>query len=223
MKDIPAQSRPREKLLARGADALSDAELLALLLRTGMKGKSVLVLAQELLDAFGGVAGLLQADLAALGRIKGLGPAKRAEVTAVLALAQRALLARMKALPVLDTPQALHSFLRHLIGSLPHEVFVALFLDGSQRLITHEVLFRGTLGQASIYPREVAVRALHHNAQAMVVAHNHPSGDLTPSASDVAVTRALHGALGLLDVRLIDHLVVHESGVASLAELGLMP
>jgi DNA repair protein RadC len=223
MKDIPTESRPREKLLARGADALSDAELLALLLRTGMKGKPVLVLAQELLDSFGGMAGLLQADLLALGRIKGLGPAKRAELTAVLALAQRALLAQLKAVPVLDTPQALHQFLRHLIGSLPHEVFVGVFLDHSQRLIAHEVLFRGTLSQTSVYPREVALRALHHNASAMVVAHNHPSGQLEPSASDVALTRILHGALGLLDVRLIDHLVVHESGSVSMAESGLMP
>lgn len=174
-KDLPAGARPREKLMALGPAALADSELLALLLRTGMPGKNVLQLSQELLDRFGGLAGLLEADLDALKTIKGLGgSAKRAELAAVLELARRALAEQLKAGAVFDSPGAVGHYLQLHLAARPHEVFAALFLDAQHRLIAMEELFRGTLTQTSVYPREVVTRALHHHAAAVVLAHNHP-------------------------------------------------
>lgn len=222
-KDLPASARPREKLMAHGAAALGDAELLALLLRTGVAGKNVLQLAQELLDVFSGPAGLLNASLDDLKRIKGLGgTAKRAQLMAVLELARRALAHRLKERTVLDSPQGVKDFLQLHIAARPHEVFAVLFLDAQHRLIVLEELFRGTLTQTSVYPREVVTRALHHQAAAVVLAHNHPSGNVEPSRSDETLTQALKAALALVDVRVIDHVIVAPGRAFSMAERGLV-
>ena len=222
LKGLPSDARPREKLLARGPAALGDAELLALLLRTGMAGKHVLQLAQELLDTFGGIAGLLATDVAALKAIKGLGPAKQAEIAAVMEIARRALAQPLQQRALLNDPQAATDFLRLQLGDRPHEVFALLLLDSQHRLIAFEELFRGTVNQASVYPREVVLRALHHQAAAVVLAHNHPSGLAEPSAADVALTRNLVDALALVGVRVLDHIVVTRARTASLAQLGLL-
>ena len=222
-KDLPLEARPREKLIARGPAALGDAELLALLLRTGLAGKNVLQLAQELLDRFGGLSGLLHASLADLAQVKGLGgSAKRAEVAAVLGLARRALAERLKERPAFDSPDAVKNYLRLAIGTRSHEVFAVLFLDAQHRLIAMEELFRGTLTQTSVYPREVAARALHLHAAAVVLAHNHPSGCAEPSRADESLTRALKAALALLDVRVLDHVIVARDTALSMAERGLL-
>lgn len=222
-KDLPAEARPREKLMARGAIALGDVELLALLLRTGMVGKNVLQLAQELLDTFGGIAGLLNTGLEDLKRIKGLGgTAKRAELTAVLELARRALAQRLKEREIFTTPQAVSQYLQLHLATRPHEVFAVLFLDAQHRLIALEEMFRGTLTQTSVYPREVVVRALHHHAAAVVLAHNHPSGGVEPSRADEALTQTLKSALALVDVRVLDHVIVAAGQTLSMAEKGLI-
>jgi DNA repair protein RadC len=222
MKHLPADARPREKLLTRGAGALADAELLALLLRTGVKGVGVLQMAQDLLTRFGGVAGLLHANADRLADIKGLGPAKRAELIAVLELARRALVSELASQPVFEAPQAVRDFLCLHLQPLEHETFAVMFLDAQLRLIVFETLFRGTLTQTSVYPREVVKRALALNAAAVVLAHNHPSGLAEPSRADEFLTQSLRSALQLVDVRVLDHLVVARSGVVSLAERGLM-
>lgn len=219
---LPPQSRPREKLLARGPAALADAELLALLLRTGTAGQGVLQMAQSLLDQFGGLGGLLAAEPQALLRVRGLGPAKRAELAAVLEIARRTLIARLSAAPVFDAPQAVKDYLRMQLGGLAHEVFAVLFLDSQQRLIAFEELFRGTLSQASVYPREVVKRALALNAAAAILAHNHPSGVAEPSRADEVLTQTLKAALALVDVRVLDHFVVSRGDVVSFAERGLL-
>ena len=223
LKDLPPDARPREKLLARGAGALGDAELLALLLRTGLAGKSVLQLAQELLDEFGGIAGLLHAGADDLKRIKGLGgSAKRAELVAVLELARRALAEQLRERAALDTPQAVKHYLQLQLAARAHEVFAVLFLDSQHRLIALEELFRGTLTQTSVYPREVVLRALHHQAGAVVLAHNHPSGSTAPSRADEALTQTLKAALALVDVRVLDHVIVAPGQALSMAEKGLV-
>ena len=236
LKDLPADAQPREKLLARGPAALSDAELLALLLRTGMKGKGVLQLAAELLSdpvhdrqtgqttgGFGGLRGLLNASLDDLKRIKGLGgPAKRAELVAVLELARRALAEQLRAREVFDTPDAVKHYLQLQLAQRQHEVFAVLFLDSQHRLITLEEMFRGTLTQTSVYPREVVLHALRHNAAAVVLAHNHPSGTVQPSRTDEALTQTLKAALALVDVRVLDHVIVAPGQALSMAERGLL-
>lgn len=222
VRELPASARPREKLLQRGADALADAELLALLLRTGLRGQPVLSFAQQLLQRFGGLAGLLQATPAQLAGIKGLGPAKRAELLAVFELARRALAEPMRQRPVLDHPQAVADLLRLQLADRAHEVFAVLFLDAQHRLLALEELFRGTLDQASVYPREVALRALQHGAASVILAHNHPSGVAEPSAADTALTRQLQAALALLDIRVLDHFVVTRAGCTSMAARGLL-
>jgi DNA repair protein RadC len=222
LKDLPPDARPREKLLDRGPSALADAELIALLLRTGVKGQSVLQLAQQLLADFGGLTGLLQAEPDDLKRVKGLGPAKRAEMSAVLELARRSLAQELMQRPVFDSPARVKDYLRLQIGGKPHEVFVVLFLDAQNRLIRSEEMFRGTLTQTSVYPREVLKRALDLGAAAVLLAHNHPSGAAEPSRADEFLTQALNKALALIDVRVLDHLVVSQSDVVSFAERGLL-
>lgn len=222
LKSLPADARPREKLLSRGAGALGDAELLALLLRTGMAGKHVMQLAQELLDRFGGIGGLLHTDAAALQVIKGLGPAKRAEVVAVLELARRALSQELRQRALFDSPKAVRDYLQLQLGGRAHEVFCVLFLDSQNRLLALEELFRGTLTQTSVYPREVVLRALHHHAAALVLAHNHPSGEARPSRADEALTQSLKAALALVDVRVLDHFIVTREAAVSMAEMGLV-
>ncbi|RYF33605.1 MAG: JAB domain-containing protein [Comamonadaceae bacterium] len=222
-KDLPADARPREKLIARGAASLGDAELLALLLRTGTAGRNVLQMSQELLDTFGGIAGLLNTSVDSLKKIKGLGgTAKRAELTAVLELSRRALAERLKLSAVFESADAVKQYLQLHIASRPHEVFAVLFLDAQHRLIALEELFRGTLTQTSVYPREVVVRALHHHAAAVVLAHNHPSGGVEPSRADELLTQTLKTALALVDVRVLDHVIVGAGQTLSMAEKGLI-
>ncbi len=222
LKDLPASTRPREKMLALGPASLADAELLALLLRTGTPGTSVLQLAQELLDAFGGVSPLLRAGPKELARFKGLGPAKRAELAAVLELARRSLKQEFTQQPLFDSPGKVKDYLRMQLAGRGHEVFVVLFLDAQNRFIALEEMFRGTLSQTSVYPREVVTRALQLQAAAVILAHNHPSGAAEPSRADEFLTQTLKSALALIDVRILDHLVVGQSDVVSLAERGLL-
>jgi DNA repair protein RadC len=222
LKDIPPDARPREKILALGPTALADAELIALLLRTGFKGVSVLQLAQQMLDAFGGLAGLLNAQPADLKRIKGLGPAKRAEMAAVIELARRSLTRELAQRPVLGDPTQVKAFLTLQLGSHEHEVFAVLFLDAHHHLLKLEEMFRGSLTQTSVYPREIVKRALELQASAVILAHNHPSGAAEPSRADEYLTQTLISALKLVDVTVLDHMVVGHGEVVSFAERGLM-
>ena len=222
MKDIPAEARPREKLLSGGAGALADAELVALLLRTGVRGTSVLQLAQQLLDRFGGINGLLCARPAELESVRGLGPAKRAEITAVLELVRRGLAEQLAERPALDAPDKVKEYLRLQLGGLDHEVFAVMFLDSQAHLLALEPMFRGTLAQASVYPREIVKRALTLNAASVILAHNHPSGVAEPSAADVSLTRSLGAALRLVDIRVLDHIVVGGDSAVSFSERGLL-
>ncbi len=222
IKHLPADQRPREKLLARGPAALADTELLALLLRTGLKGQGVFKLAEHVLAEFGGFFGLLQATPDDLKRIKGLGPAKRAEIAAVLEMARRALAEQMTQAPVFDAPQKVKDYLALKLAGRGQEVFAVLFLDSQHRLVCMEEMFHGTLTQTSVYPREVVKKALAHNAGAVVLAHNHPSGLAEPSRADEYLTQTLKTALQMVDVRVLDHLVVGRGTVVSMAERGLM-
>ena len=221
-------------MLARGPAALSDAELLALLLRTGIQGKGVLQMANELLQlkndsasrtadvGFGGLSGLLHATPDDLKRVKGLGPAKRAEIVAVLELARRAMAQQLQERTVFADPDAIKHYLKLHLAARSHEVFAVIFLDAQNRLLSMEELFRGTLTQTSVYPREVVVRALHHQASAVVLAHNHPSGSVQPSRADEALTQTLKAALALVDVRVLDHIIVAPGQALSMAEKGLL-
>ena len=229
--NLPTDMLPREKLLARGPAALSDAELLALLLRTGIRGKNVLQMAHELLQlapnvdgapGFDGLSGLLNATPADLGRVKGLGPAKRAELMAVLELARRTLAQQLRQREVFASPQAVRQYLQLHLAAKPHEVFAVLFLDVQNRLLAMEEMFRGTLTQTSVYPREVVLRALHHQCAAVVLGHNHPSGSVQPSRADEALTQTLKAALALVDVRVLDHVIVAPGQSLSMAERGLL-
>lgn len=222
LKDLPADQRPREKLLARGAAALADTELLALLLRTGLKGQGVFALADMVLKLYGGFAGLLNAEPETLKQIKGLGPAKRAELLAVTEMARRALEQQMQEAPVFDAPQKVKDYVALHLAGREQEVFAVLFLDGQHRLLKLEEMFRGTLTQTSVYPREVVRRALLLNAGALIFAHNHPSGLAEPSRADEYLTQTLRTALQLVDVRVLDHLVVGQGQVVSMAERGLL-
>ena len=223
VKALPPATRPREKLLARGASALSDAELLALLLRTGTKGRGVLQMADEVLDTCGGFAGLLHTAADDLKKIKGLGgSAKRAELLAVTELARRAMSQQLKEREVVATPEAVKHYVQLHLAHRPHEVFAALFLDTRNRLIAMEELFRGTLSHTSVYPREVVLRALKHGAASVVLAHNHPSGALYPSRADEALTQSLKAALALVDVKVLDHVIVAPGGAMSMSEKGLV-
>jgi DNA repair protein RadC len=222
MKDLPPQARPREKLLARGAESLSDVELLALLLRTGLRGQPVLMLAQQMLDDFDGLSGLLHAQRRELQRVRGLGPAKQAELLAVLELARRVLAQPLRERPQLGCAQAVMDYLRLQIGSYTHEVFAVLFMDVRHRLIAFEEMFRGTLTQTSVYPREVVLRALHHGCASVVLAHNHPSGVAEPSRADEMLTQTLKSALALVDVQVLDHVVVSATSCVSMAQAGCL-
>lgn len=222
LRHLPADARPREKLLARGAGALADAELLALLLRTGVAGQDVLQLAQALIERFGGLGGLLAAPAEDVQAVKGLGPAKRAELAAVLEIARRVLAERLAVQPSFEQPQAVKDYLSLQLAALDHEAFAVLFLDVKHRLLRFETLFRGTLSQTAVHPREVVKRALALNASAVVLAHNHPSGTAEPSRADELLTAALRQALALVDVRVIDHVIVCRGAALSFAERGLL-
>ena len=177
---------------------------------------------QELVSTFGGVSGLLNTPAEALKKIKGLGPAKRAEIVAVLELARRALACQLQEKTIFSNPQAIRDYLQLQLGSREHEIFAVLFLDASHRLIVLEELFRGTLTQTSVYPREVVVRALALNAANVVLAHNHPSGTAQASRADEAITQTLKAALALIDVRVLDHFIVTRTAAVSMAEMGLI-
>ena len=222
IKDWPEGERPRERLLAHGARALSDAELLAVLLRTGSAGRSAIDVGRAALAHFGGLNALLAAAPDGFARIPGLGPAKYAQVQAMLEIARRALQEDVRRETLLNAPDKVRQYLRLWIGHLPHEVFVALYLDAQNRLLTAEELFRGTLTQTSVYPREIVKLALRHNAAALIFAHNHPSGVAEPSRADELLTASLKQALALVDVRVLDHLIVAGNATVSFAERGLL-
>ena len=220
--DWPVQERPRERLLALGAASLADAELLAILLRTGIKGKSAVDLARQLLGRFGSVAGLLDAGSAILAETPGLGTAKLAQLQAALELARRALKEEISSRSALSSPRAVRDYLRLALAGREQEVFVVLLLDAQHRVIAHEELFRGTLTQTSVYPREVVKCSLRHNAAAVIFAHNHPSGVAEPSHADEILTRSLKSALALVDIQVLDHFIVAGSRTMSFAERGLL-
>ena len=221
ISDWPESERPRERLLARGAATLSDAELVAVLLRTGIPGKSAVDLAREMIGEFGGLSGLLAAGTA-LNRIKGLGAAKSAQFIAALELARRSIDERLKEGAALTSPGAVRDYLRLALASREHEVFVCLWLDAQHRVIAIEESFRGTLSQTSVYPREIVKAALAANAAAVIFAHNHPSGVAQPSQADELLTRNLKEALALVDVKVLDHFIVAGPQAISFAERGLL-
>ena len=220
--DWPANERPREKLIQRGAGALSDAELLAIFLRVGIPGKSAVDLARDLLTRFGALGALCAASAEDFCALPGMGPAKFTQLQAVMEMARRALAEEISAGDVFDSPDSVRAWLRLKLGRLEHEVFVVVLLDAQNRLIRAETLFRGTLTQTSVYPREIVKLALRYNAASLILAHNHPSGCTEPSDADHALTRSLRDALALIDVRILDHFVVGHSGVSSFAERGWM-
>lgn len=220
--DWPAAERPREKLLARGPASLSDAELLAIFLRSGVRRRTALDLARALLARFGDLRVLLDADRAEVCRLPGLGESKYAALQAALELGRRYLESRMRRGGPLASPADTRRFLAARLRPHAHEVFACLFMDNRHRVIAFEELFRGTVNGASVHPREIAKRALHHNAAALIVAHNHPSGVAEPSAADRALTGRIRDAMALLDVRLLDHFVVGDGEVVSFAERGWM-
>lgn len=218
--DWPEGDRPREKLLLRGASALSDAELLAIFLRVGVPGKSAVDLARDLLNHFGGLTRLFAADQAAFAAFPGMGPAKYAQLQAVLEMSRRALGEAMRVGDALSSPKTVRDWLRLRLAGLGHEVFMAVFLDAQNRVIQAEELFRGSLTQTSVYPREVVKQALAHNAAGVILAHNHPSGVAEPSQADRWLTDQLKAALGLVDVKVLDHFIVAGGSGVSFAERG---
>ncbi len=222
LTDLDPDERPRERLLRHGAGALSDAELLALFLRTGQRGEDVLAFAGRVLQESGGLAGLFAHEGRALAGIRGIGPAKQAELRAVTALAQRYLASSLSKPDAVRDPDSVADYFALNLRDRPQEVFAAAFLDTRHRILAFEELFFGTLDGASVHPREVVRRALHHRAAAIIVAHNHPSGSPDPSAADIAVTRRLREALALVDIRLLDHFIVGEGRPLSLAARGLL-
>ncbi len=222
IRDWPIDDRPREKLLRRGATALSDAELLAILLRTGVRGASALDLARHALADFRSLRKLLAADLRRFCAIPGLGPARFAELQAAVELSRRQLGESLRTGPSLASPRATCDFLRARLRDLEHEVFCCLYLDNRHRLIHFEELFRGTIDGASVHPREIVKLALQRNCAAIIVAHNHPSGVAEPSRADEIITQRVKEALALVDIRLLDHIIVGDGASVSLAERGLL-
>lgn len=222
--DWPENERPRERLLARGAQALSDAELLAIFLRVGIRGKSAVDLARDLLGQFdGNLYQLAQASVPSLARLPGMGIAKASQLHATLELTRRAMQQSMKQRDLLNAPQTVRDWLILKLGNLPHEIFGALWLDNQNRLIEYDELFRGTLSQASVYPREIVKQALARNAAATILVHNHPSGVSEASHADQMLTQSLKAALALVDVKVVDHFIVAGNATPlSFAERGLL-
>ena len=219
ISDLRPEERPRERLLARGARALSNAELVAILLRTGLRGKSAIELADDLLRRFGSVAKMLESDLRG---IKGLGPAKTAQFAAAFEILRRSLDEKLKERTALTSPGAVRDYLRLTLGRKDEEVFVCLWLDAQHKVMEVEEAFRGTLTQTSVYPREIVKKALARNAAAVIFAHNHPSGVAQPSQSDELLTRNLREALALVEVKVLDHFIVAGNQTISFAERGLL-
>ncbi len=220
--DWPKTERPRERLLERGPAALADAELLAILLRTGVRGSSAVDLARDLISRFGSIGALLTADARELAAARGLGNAKLAQLQAVLELARRVLKHDLSRGNALSSPRSVRDYLQLSLSGRDREVFVALLLDAQHRVIAVEELFSGTLTQTSVYPREVVKSALRHNAAAVIFAHNHPSGVAEPSSADQMLTQSLKTALALVDIQVLDHFVVAGTVTTSFAERGLL-
>ena len=219
ISDLRPEERPRERLLARGARALSDAELVAILLRTGVRGKSAVDLADDLLRRFGSMAKMLESDLRG---IKGLGPAKSAQFAAAFEILRRSLDEKLKERSALTSPGAVRDYLRLTLGRKDEEVFVCLWLDAQHKVTSVEEAFRGTLTQTSVYPREIVKKALARNAAAVIFAHNQPSGVAQPSQADELLTRNLREALALVEVKVLDHFIVAGNQAISFAERGLL-
>ena len=222
IRDWPDGERPRERLLERGAHALSDAELLAVLLGSGVRGQSAVELARTLIGEFGSLRELLNAERPLLTRGRGIGPARYALLKAALELARRHYREALRAGPALAAPEATRAFLLAQLRDRPYEVFCCLYLDNCHRLIVFEELFRGTIDRAGVHPREVLRQTLSHNAAAVIFAHNHPSGVLEPSQADELITRRLKEALALVDVRVLDHFIIGEGMCFSFTEHGLL-
>ncbi len=222
ISDWPESERPREKLVKNGAESLSDTELLAIFLRTGMTGKSAVDLARDLLKQFGSLTNLFTADQREFCLLPGMGIAKYTQLQAVLEMARRALNDDFKNRDIMDSPELVRDYLRLTLQNKQHEIFLGIFLDTKNRTIATEELFNGTLTQTSVYPREVIKRVLHHNAAAVIFAHNHPSGVAEPSHADKALTSTLKQALTLIDVKVLDHFIVGDGTTLSFAENGLI-
>ena len=216
----PKDERPREKLLSKGAAALSDAELLAIFLRTGLPGITAIDLARGLLSEFGGIGPLLSARQGAFCARKGLGPAKFAQLQAALEITSRYIKEELRANPIFTSPQMVRDYLAVQMRGYQREVFVILLLDSRHQLLDFHELFQGTIDMASVYPREIVKLALQNNAAAVIVAHNHPSGVAEPSQSDIAITKRIKQALALVDIRLLDHFIIGRGAVTSLADTG---
>lgn len=220
--DWPESERPREKLIKNGAASLSDTELLAIFLRTGMVGKSAVDLARDLLKQFGSLTNLFAADQRAFCQLPGMGAAKYTQLQAVLEMAQRALGDKLTSGDIMDSPELVRNYLRLTLQNKEHEIFFCIFLDTKNRVIATEELFSGTLTQTSVYPREVVKRTLHHNAAAIIFAHNHPSGVAEPSQADKTLTTSLKQTLALIDVKVLDHFIIGNGTTMSFAENGLI-
>jgi DNA repair protein RadC len=218
----PEDERPRERLLKHGASALSEAELLAIFLRTGIAGANAVELGRQLLARFGNLQRLFAAPLSEVASIRGLGPAKYVQLQAVIEMARRALEENIGERDAMSSPQAVREFLRLTLGGRAHEIFMAMFLDAQNRLLGSEELFRGTLTQTSVYPREVVKTALRYNAAGVIFAHNHPSGVAEPSRADELLTQTLKQALSLVEIKTLDHFIVAGSRTLSFAERGLL-
>lgn len=218
--DWPKAERPREKLLSLGSSALSDAELLAIFLRTGIKGKTAVDLARDIIAYFGSLRNLLLADKKAFCQFSGLGEAKFAQLQAVIELSRRHLKETMQHGEFLKNPQSTQDYLSARLRDLPYEVFACLFLDNQHRVIEFEILFQGTINGSSVHPREVVRKTLKHNAAALILAHNHPSGIAEPSSADRHITKQLIQALALIDVRVLDHIVVGDGKCVAFSERG---
>ena len=222
MQSWPINERPRERLLEYGAGALSDAELLAIFLRTGVRGRNVVELARDLLSEFGSLRQILDADQASFTRHSGLGPAKYTQLQAVLEMGRRHLAANIQRDSAIESPQAVRDYLKAKLRHELHEVFACLFLDTKHRVLAFEILFHGTIDGASVYPRQVVKRALAHNAAALILTHHHPSGVAEPSQADKVLTERLKESLALVDVRVLDHFIVGDGEPLSMLENGWM-
>jgi DNA repair protein RadC len=220
--DWPEDERPRERFLKHGANALSEAELLAIFLRTGIAGANAVELGRQLLARFGNLQRLFAAPLSEVASVRGLGPAKYVQLQAVIEMARRALEEDIRERDAMSSPQTVREFLRVTLGGKAHEIFMAMFLDAQNRLLGSEELFRGTLTQTSVYPREVVKTALRYNAAGVIFAHNHPSGVAEPSRADELLTQTLKQALSLVEIKTLDHFIVAGSRTLSFAERGLL-
>ena len=222
IRDWPAAERPRERLLELGAASLSDAELLAIFLRTGVAGKSAVDLARHLLNQFDGLRGLLDADLATFSSNLGLGSAKFAQLQAVMEMSRRHMAESLKRDSALESPAQVRNYLKARLRHEPHEVFGCLFLDNKHRVLCFEVLFHGSINTAHVHPRQVVKRAMVHNAASLILCHNHPSGITDASQADIELTKRLKDALWLIEVKVLDHVIIGDGDPLSMVECGLM-